>query len=77
MEELLSLVMEEFFQLIQYLLVANSVDIKTVNVNSGLLNFTENKLLDACTDYVQTVNKPTHICGSHMCKENFDGKTSQ
>ena len=56
--------MQEFSQLMQYLLAANSVDIIAGDFSCNLLKVIENKLLDIFTDHVQMVNKPTHISGS-------------
>ena len=56
--------MQEFSQLMQYLLAANSIDIIAGDFNYDLLKVIENKLLDIFTDHVQMVNKPTHISGS-------------
>ena len=56
--------MQEFFQLKQYLLAANSIGIIAGDVSDDLLKVTENKLLDIFTDHVQILNKPTHISGS-------------
>ena len=50
--------MQEFFQILQYLLATNSIDIIASNFSDYLLKKSENKLLDIFTDYVQ-VNKPT------------------
>ena len=55
----------------QYLLVANSIDITAGDFNYDLLKVTENKFLDILTDHVQIVNQPTHLY-----QENFDGKIS-
>ena len=55
--------MQEFFQLKQYLLAANSIGIIAGDVSDDLLKVTENKLLDIFTDHVQILNKPTHISG--------------
>ena len=55
--------MQEFSQLMQYLLAANSIDIIAGDFNYNLLKVIKNKLLDIFTDHVQMVNKPTHISG--------------
>ena len=53
--------MQEFSQLIQYLLAANSIGIIEGYFNYDLLKVLENKLLDYFAD---TVHKPMHISGS-------------
>ena len=55
--------MQEFSQLMQYLLAANSIDISG-DFNYDLLKVIENKLLNIFTDHVQMASKPTHISGS-------------
>ena len=59
-----SLVVQEFSQIMQYLLAAYSVDIIGGDFNYDLLKVTENKLPDIFEDRVQIVNKATHISGS-------------
>ena len=56
--------MQEFFEMLQYLLITNSIDIIIGNFNYFLLKVPENKLLDISTDHAQMENKPTHISGS-------------
>ena len=56
--------MQEFSQLMQYLLGANSIDIIAGDFNYDLLKVIQNKLLDIFTDHAQMVNKPTQIYGS-------------
>ena len=56
--------MQEFSELMQYLLAAHSIDIIAGDLNYDLLKVIENKLLDIFTDHVQMVNKTTHISGS-------------
>ena len=58
-----SLGMQEFSQLIQYLLAENSIDIIARDFNYDLLKVTEKKLLDIFADNVHIVIKPTHIFG--------------
>ena len=54
-----------FFHFIkQYLRATYSIDIKAKDFNYVILKVLENKLLDIFKDYVQMVNKPTHISGS-------------
>ena len=53
--------MQEFFQMLQYLLVTHSIDIMAVDFNYDLLKNLQNKFLDIFTDHVQMVNKPTHL----------------
>ena len=65
-----SMHMQEFFQMLQYLLATNSIDITAGEFNYDLLKVSQNKFLDIFTDHVQMVNKPTHIYGSlidHVC----------
>ena len=59
-----SLGVQEFSQILQYLLAAYSVDIIGGDFNYDLLKVTENKLSDIFGDHVQIVNKATHISGS-------------
>ena len=49
--------MQEFSQLMQYLLATNSIDIIAWDFIYNLLKVTENKLIDIFTDHVQIVNK--------------------
>ena len=56
--------MQEFSELMQYLLAAHSIDIIAGDLNYDLLKVIENKLLYIFTDHVQMVNKTTHISGS-------------
>ena len=56
--------MQEFSELMQYLLAAHSIDIIAGDLNYDLLKVIENELLDIFTDHVQMVNKTTHISGS-------------
>ena len=51
--------MQEFSQLIQYLLATSSVDIMAEDLNYDLLKVIENKLLDIFTGHVLIIN--THI----------------
>ena len=55
---------QEFSQIMQYLLVAYSIDITGGNCHYDLLKVTKNKLSDIFADHVQIVNKTTHISGS-------------
>ena len=55
----------------QYLRVANSIDITAGDFNYDFLKVTENKFLDIFTDHLQIGNKPTHLY-----QENFDGRIS-
>ena len=59
-----SMHIQEFFQVLQYLLATNSIDIMAGDFNYDLLKVSQNKILDIFTDHVQMVNKPTHISGS-------------
>ena len=58
--------MQEFFEMLQYLLITNSIDIIIGNFNYFLLKVPGNKLLDISTDHAQMENKPLHICRSLM-----------
>ena len=53
--------MQEFFQLLQYLLATNSIYIIAGDFNYDSLKVSKNKHLDIFTDHVQMGNKPTHI----------------
>ena len=55
---------QELFQMLQYVLSINSIDIIAGNFYYDLFFFSQNKVLDIFTDHVQTVNKPTYITGS-------------
>ena len=56
-----SMHMQEFFQMLQYLLATYSIDIIAGNFNCDLLKVSQNKSLDRrCPGG----NKPTHISGS-------------
>ena len=54
--------MQEFFQMLQYLLAANSIDIIVGKFNYDLLNVPLSNFLDFLD--VQMVNKSAHIYGS-------------
>ena len=56
--------MQEFFQMLQYLLATHSIDIIAGYFNYDLLNVSQNKSLDLFRDHAQMVNKPTYIYGS-------------
>ena len=55
---------QAFFQMLQYLLKSNSIDIIAEDFKYDLLKVSQNTFLDIFTDHVQMVNKPTHIAGS-------------
>ena len=59
-----SMHIQEFFQMLQYLLAKYSIGIIAGDFNYDLLKVSQNKFLDVFTDHVQMVNKPTHISGS-------------
>ena len=60
-----SMRMQEFFQMLQYLLATNSVDIVAGDFNLDVLKVSENNLLlNHFMEHVQIVNKPIHISGS-------------
>ena len=56
--------MEEFFQMLQYLLATNAIYIRERDFNYDLLNVSQNNFLDIFAGHVQIVNKPTKISGS-------------
>ena len=57
--------MQEFFQMLEYLLATNSIDIVAGDFNFDLLKVSENNLfLNHFTEHVQIVTKPAHISGS-------------
>ena len=56
--------MQEFVQMLQYLLATISTDIIAEDFSYGLLKVLQKKFLDIFTGNVQMVNKPTHISGS-------------
>ena len=58
-----SLGVQEFSQIMQYLLAAYSVDIIGGDFNYDILKVTENKLSGIFGDHVQIVNKAAHISG--------------
>ena len=60
-----SMRMQEFFQMLQYLLATNSVDIVAGDFNFDVSKVSENNLfLNHFTEHVQIVNKAIHISGS-------------
>ena len=59
-----SLGVQEFSQIMQYLLPAYSTDIIEEEFNYDLLKVTENKLSDIFADHVQIINKATNISES-------------
>ena len=56
--------MQEFVQMLQYLLATISTDIIAEDFSYDLLKVLQKKFLDIFTGNVQMVNKPTHISGS-------------
>ena len=71
--------MEEFFQMLQYLVATYSIDVIAEDFNYDLLKVSVNKLLDIFRDHVQMLNKPTHISGpltdhDYIYQEKFDGR---
>ena len=57
--------MQEFFQMLEYLLATNSIDIVAGDFNFDLSKVSENNLfLNHFAEHVQIINKPTHISGS-------------
>ena len=60
-----SMPMQNSFQMLQYLLPTNSVDIVAGDFNFDLLKVSENNLLlNHFMEQAQIVNQPTHISGS-------------
>ena len=59
-----SMNVEQFFQMLQYLLAINSVDITAGEFKYDLLKMSQNKWLDIFADHAQIVHKPTHISES-------------
>ena len=59
-----SMHMQEFFQLLQYLLATNSIDIIVGYFNYDLSKMLQNKFLDIFADHVQMVNESKHISRS-------------
>ena len=60
-----SMQMQEFFQMLEYLLATNSIYIVAGDFNFDLLTVSENNLfLNHFTEHVYIVNKPTNISGS-------------
>ena len=47
-----SMHMQEFFQMLQYLLATNSIDITAGEFNYDLLKVSQNKFLDIFTDHI-------------------------
>ena len=62
-----SLGVQEFLQLIIYLLVETFLDVKAGGFNYGLLKVTDRKPLNNLIGYYQIKNKPTHISVSFLC----------
>ena len=57
--------MQEFFQLLEYLLATNSIDIVVGDFNFDFLKKSEKNLfLNHFAEYVQIINKLIHISGS-------------
>ena len=55
---------EESFQILQFLLATNYIDILVGDFNHNLLKVSERHLLDTFTHHIQKVIKPTHISRS-------------
>ena len=60
------ILLKEFFQILEYLHAANSIDIFAGDFNSDLLKASTNKLLDCLKEHIQIVNEVTHISGSRL-----------
>ena len=56
-----SISLDEFSRILEYLLVANFVDVITGDFNYDLSKLSSNTLLDHMIGYTQVVNEPTHI----------------
>ena len=56
-----SMHVQEFFQILQYLLATDSIDIIAGDFNYVLLKVSQNKFLGIFTDHVQMINKSKHI----------------
>ena len=59
-----SMHMQEFFQMLQYLLATHSIDVIAGYFSYDLLKVSQNNFLDIFTDHAQMVNKPIHTSGS-------------
>ena len=59
-----SMGIQNFFQMLQYLLATHSTEIIAGHFNYDLLKVSQNTFLEIFTDRVQMVNIPTHISGS-------------
>ena len=53
--------LEHVCEILEYLLVSNSVDVIVGNFNYDLSKVSRNKILDHLKDYAQVVNEATHI----------------
>ena len=56
--------MQKIYQILQYLLTTNYIDIIAEDLSYDLLKAWQNKFLVIFTDHLQIVNKPRHISGS-------------
>ena len=59
-----SMTLEEFREILDYLIAANAVDLIAGDFNYDLLKTSQNKLIDCLKDYIQLDQEPTHISGS-------------
>ena len=57
---------DEFCRMLEYLLVANSIDTITGVFNYDRLKVSLNKLLDHMIGYTQVANEPTYTSGSQI-----------
>ena len=55
-----SLLIQEFYQILEYLLTINSIDIIARTFNYDLLKALENKLLDIFTEHAEMINQTIH-----------------
>ena len=58
--------LQEFFQMLQYLIATNSIDIISGDFYLDLLKVQQKIFLDIFTDDVQMVKKPAQISGSFI-----------
>ena len=59
-----SVSLEQFCEILEYLLISNLVAVIVGNLNFDLSKVSTNKILDHLKDYAQVVNEPTHIARS-------------
>ena len=64
--------MQEFFQVLQYLLATKSIDIIAGDFSYDLLIVSKYNFLNIFTDHFKMANKPTFISGSLIDQAKFD-----